>query len=133
MTNDKNGQEGSVVASSDRALRVVGPEEAAALVLPAPRRSAKDIVPFGQYKGRDLSELLDDIPYCSWLVDQPWCRTKFPDVLRAAQAAVTAYETDGVTPEAPTTPDAVWATLTADQRIAVRVCAPELARVLGSA
>lgn len=122
-----------MAASPNRALRVVGPEDAAALALPAPRRSAKDIVPFGQYKGRDLSELLDDIPYCSWLVDQPWCRTKFPDVLRAAQAAVTAYETDGVTPEAPTTPAAVWASLTADQRIAVRVCAPVLAAALESA
>lgn len=118
--------------TADRTLRVVAEDELAPP--PVKRRSAKDIVPFGQYKGRDLSELLDDIPYCSWLLDQPWCRTKFPDILRAAQAAVTAYEIDGAAPtDEPATPEGVWASLTADQRIAVRVCAPELARVLGSA
>lgn len=117
-----------------RALRVVGEDEV--LVAPPRRRSAKDVVPFGQYKGRDLAELLDDIPYCSWLVEQQWCRNKFPAILRAAQAAVAAYEQNDAgqaVDGAPVTPQDVWVALSPDQRVAVRVCAPALAAALEAA
>lgn len=116
----------------NRPLRVVAEGE---LAVSAPRRrSAKDIVPFGQYKGANVSELLADLPYCSWLIEQQWCRNKFPEIMRAAKAAVAVYEQSGGEPsgDASTTPVEAWAALTVEQRIAVQVCAPTLASALGA-
>lgn len=125
--------------ASDRGLRVVTDEDLPIFVEPPPgpppprrRRSAKDIVPFGQYRGRPLPELLADIPYCAWLLEQPWMATKYPAIRGVVQAAVTAYETEGaaVREECPMSPRQAWLALSADRRTAVRVCAPELARAL---
>ncbi len=120
--------------TASRTLRVVTEDDTPTTLTPPPaaprRRSAKDVVPFGQYRGRDIAELLDDIPYCSWLVEQQWCKNKFPGILRAAQAAVAAYEQNGYVSAALTGPREVWAALSSDQRVAVRVCAPDLAAAL---
>lgn len=122
---------------AERNLMAVTEENAPTLAAQARphrrRRAARDVVPFGQYRGRPVRELLADIAYCSWLLDQPWLGEKYPALRGVVQATVDAYETDGDDAADgidPMSPERVWMALSADQKTAVRVCAPELAAAL---
>jgi len=38
------------------------------------------IVPFGKYKGWDVSTMLSDHPYCAWLTEQLWFRKDYKEI-----------------------------------------------------
>ena len=39
----------------------------------------KDKIPFGKYKGKELSVLFRDSEYMEWVLAQPWVKEKYPD------------------------------------------------------
>jgi uncharacterized protein (DUF3820 family) len=36
------------------------------------------IIPFGKYKGKDVTALMEDTSYLIWLKQQPWFKEKMP-------------------------------------------------------
>jgi hypothetical protein len=39
-----------------------------------------EIVPFGKYKGQPMDVLAQDAPYCEWLAEQEWFRSRYPAI-----------------------------------------------------
>jgi hypothetical protein len=39
--------------------------------------SKLEIIPFGKYKGQPVDALAEDRPYCEWLLQQDWFRTRY--------------------------------------------------------
>jgi uncharacterized protein (DUF3820 family) len=56
-----------------------------------------EVVPFGKYKGKLLSRMLENRQYCRWLLEQGWFKEQYGDIYNAVVAEIEQAPKD--TPE----------------------------------